>query len=474
MATHGTACRTCRRRGRKCDRTLPRCLSCEQRRVPCEGYITRWPGVAARGKLAGQSIPVYQGHSSNLEAGPPEATPSSPVMWNDMRSKTASDFNAVMDPRQPYRSSSSIMTLPPCAEDLMMDRLVRHYVNDFSNIFYLGKEQSSNPMFRYVLPLMNTVPPIRYAIAASTLCHVASRSSQPNLDQRSLQLRVQATHMLRQRLSYPGAAMDESIIATILMLAQVDMCSGECLEFETHIQAAIAIIRNLRQGQTSSRHYFEQRLIWLDIMACTTSVRPPFFTIEEIRTSLDRLSTAASREWCYDVFPCPVQLFEVLVDIVMLKKTTRMINVEQTIVEAQDLMGRLNEWTRNDDLRTPRRHTVQIWRLGIKAYLLRLFPSIGQSVQAIKAEAIQLSILVPPATPWSYSLLWPMFQVGLLLDCESAAEKAWITNRLAIAHEAVGCRHFTNALETLRSIWDNPPQMNSPIRNTHGGVVMLA
>lgn len=55
---HATACIGCRRRGRKCDRTLPTCLACEKRGVSCEGYVTKWPGVAARGKLAGKSIPV--------------------------------------------------------------------------------------------------------------------------------------------------------------------------------------------------------------------------------------------------------------------------------------------------------------------------------------------------------------------------------------------------------------------------------
>lgn len=55
---HATACIGCRRRGRKCDRTLPTCLACEKRGVSCDGYVTKWPGVAARGKLAGKSIPV--------------------------------------------------------------------------------------------------------------------------------------------------------------------------------------------------------------------------------------------------------------------------------------------------------------------------------------------------------------------------------------------------------------------------------
>lgn len=67
---HATACKGCRRRGRKCDRTLPACLSCQRRGVECEGYITRWLGVAARGKLAGKSIPVYDGSVKTTKPKP--------------------------------------------------------------------------------------------------------------------------------------------------------------------------------------------------------------------------------------------------------------------------------------------------------------------------------------------------------------------------------------------------------------------
>jgi hypothetical protein len=43
----GIACKTCRRRGRKCDRTLPKCMSCHQRGVECEGYTLRWINQSA-------------------------------------------------------------------------------------------------------------------------------------------------------------------------------------------------------------------------------------------------------------------------------------------------------------------------------------------------------------------------------------------------------------------------------------------
>lgn len=54
----GIACRTCRRRGRKCDRVLPTCMSCRLRGVECEGYAFRWITVndAARGTASAAPI----------------------------------------------------------------------------------------------------------------------------------------------------------------------------------------------------------------------------------------------------------------------------------------------------------------------------------------------------------------------------------------------------------------------------------
>lgn len=57
----GRACKTCRRRGRGCDRRLPTCNTCETNGLVCEGYLLQWPGLASRGKFVGKSIPVSSG-----------------------------------------------------------------------------------------------------------------------------------------------------------------------------------------------------------------------------------------------------------------------------------------------------------------------------------------------------------------------------------------------------------------------------
>lgn len=249
MALHPTACRGCRRRGRKCDRTLPSCVSCTRRGVPCEGYITRWPGVAARGKLAGKSIPV---HNSLTAAAPTTASrdkrarpfPSKPTELgcapfagpskqkdgimegdeDDAPSTTTSRGSGEnVTESDIERLANHCMASPPLIIHHPVYQAWHLDVEDLSSIFYLGSGLGQNPMFRYVLPLRDTVPAIRYALAASASCHMAARTSDDALEQTSLYLRVRATQFLRNRLKEPTLATDQATMASILMLAQVDV-----------------------------------------------------------------------------------------------------------------------------------------------------------------------------------------------------------------------------------------------------------
>jgi hypothetical protein len=87
-------------------------------------------------------------------------------------------------------------------------------------------------MFCYVLPLVDSVPPLRYALAASASCHIAARNADKALERKSLFLRVQATGLLRERLRSSDLKTDPTILASILMLAQLDVRfirPGACL-----------------------------------------------------------------------------------------------------------------------------------------------------------------------------------------------------------------------------------------------------
>lgn len=287
---HGTACKGCRRRGRKCDRTLPTCLSCEHRGVACEGYITRWPGVAARGKLAGKSIPISDSLVVISKASPTRARQrhahSTLAGSSDSKHNTSSNLSrqpsgSRLVSHDPLYHSSSLVNILSSAGNDDMDKLIKHcmltpahlslgfgifttdfeiYVDieDLSTIFYLGNGPSDNPMFRYILPLIDSVPPIRYAIAASASCHLAARTSDKVLEQKSLHLRVRATHSLRQILQDPGVATEQTILASILMLAQLDvkctrlnvLLTGICLTGYRCVPETVSSLRRTLKPQS--------------------------------------------------------------------------------------------------------------------------------------------------------------------------------------------------------------------------------
>ncbi|OBS28440.1 hypothetical protein FPOA_02378 [Fusarium poae] len=452
VSYHGTACIGCRRRGRKCDRKLPTCLSCEKRGVQCEGYVTKWPGVAARGKLAGKSIPVVD----------------SSVVITGIQSKARQ--------RQLKRDASTTPITPPIFKSVPseeVDKFVQYYIADLSSIFYLGNGPSENPMFHYVLPLIDSVPPIRFALAGSASCHIAARTSDESLERKSLRLRLHATHLLREMLQNPNTATDQTILASILMLAQLDMCSGDCVEFETHLKAAVAVIRNPGYDGSANKYYFEQRLAWLDVMSSTTTDRPPNLSMAELKTIISRFSGNSQRQWSYDVFPCPIDLFEIIIEITFLYKTPH-IDLTQVTLQIEDLESRLHDW-KCPTMSGPRKHMVEVWRLGILAYLCRLFPKVNHDVEKelLAEQVLGLAEGISPASSWSYALLWPTFQVAVTLGDNAQKEKDQIRSRLGIALETIGCRHHSNALNTLEVVWARSKDFDPFTISITGQTIML-
>ncbi|RBR09629.1 uncharacterized protein FIESC28_09741 [Fusarium coffeatum] len=290
-------------------------------------------------------------------------------------------------------------------------------IADLSSIFYLGSGPSENPMFHYVLPLISTIPPIRFALAGSASCHVAARTSDEALERKSLRLRVHATCLLREMLENPGSVNDQSVLASILMLAQLD--------------------------------------------------RPPNLIIAEVKRIISRLSSNGQRQWSYDVFPCPIDLFEIITEVVFLFKSLP----EESKLQIKDLETRLNEW--KPPLMTgARKHMVEIWKLGIKAYLHRLFPDT-ESKESLSDQVLGLAEVIPPASSWSYALLWPIFQVAVTWGDGDVKEKNMIRHRLSIALETIGCRHHSNALEVLEVVWAKREEFDRFSISIPGRTIML-
>jgi len=95
-------CFACSKRGAQCDRRRPYCSQCLELGRECSGYkttLTWGVGVASRGKLRGQKLPVMDEAASESSAKPPKAQKSTPS-----RSQT-----------QAQSSKQSFPTTPPAA-----------------------------------------------------------------------------------------------------------------------------------------------------------------------------------------------------------------------------------------------------------------------------------------------------------------------------------------------------------------------
>lgn len=94
---------------------------------------------------------------------------------------------------------------------------------DISTAFYLGYGPAETPYTHYILPMAKNVPCIRYAVAATASCHMGNKLQDKKLKMQSLQLRLEATEALRQQLRNDVEATDISLIACMVLLAQLDV-----------------------------------------------------------------------------------------------------------------------------------------------------------------------------------------------------------------------------------------------------------
>lgn len=204
-------------------------------------------------------------------------------------------------------------------------------------------------------------------------------------------------------------------------------------------------------------------------MGATTSPRMPHWSPEDIKATLNQFRTPSGRrEWGFDVFFCPIDLFEYIADIAVLHKLqpdSRHI-CGDAIQKAILLGNAIKSWDASTDS-GPRRHMVEVWRLGILLYLIRLFrlPNDIFNTQNLTDGIFHHAQAIPSKTSWSYSTSWPLFQAGLLLPREYSQTKSWLRNELYINFRNLGCFHQKLAVEALEQVWRSGKDRSYDISN---------
>lgn len=122
----GIACKTCRRRGRKCDRTLPTCINCSLRGAECEGYVLRWVNAAVERESLPNQTPEAPNYETNVFLTP-VLRPPSKVKTTKAR-KVANSAHSPRQTRSASNTESQICQhVPPSSRPVVQDTTSRGF-----------------------------------------------------------------------------------------------------------------------------------------------------------------------------------------------------------------------------------------------------------------------------------------------------------------------------------------------------------
>lgn len=524
---NGTACKTCRRRGRKCTRELPKCQSCLNKGIECEGYTLRWAGLASRGRLAGKTTleePESSPTTSSLgQTSPTTSTSSSPTVIETQLITTQSFVNNSLDnpPENIIRETVHALLTPgglvedtdqdfdvgfPTNEQNVGDEVDESYQDhrvlqsstdmtlyqnplEFCTIpselkFILNyhllevaprlcvdNASVRNPYSQYIFPLAVQRPPLLYACAALAACHFSVRLSNPKYLIDSLKFRGKAMRRLQECLWSEQSAKDEGNLSSVLMLTLTDMCLGGPSNFDAHFKAAKSLI-DLRGPEKTRDSFVEQYIAWLDIMSAASNNRTPLFTSEDVSKL-----TGPTQTWSHDVFPCPPDQFSVISEIVKLYKSqddpTQPSPV--TLSTAEAYKAQLLVQPMHTERGEPWLHLTEAYRHAIALYIIRLFncSTDEDEVAWLTQSVFYHAKSTPPLTGWSDQLLWPLFHAGL--EVRDERRKEWLRERARVMQQSGGFGNVATAMAILEKVWasDNPPCYMNLLRENDSADIMF-
>lgn len=508
---HGAACKTCRRRGRKCTRELPKCSTCLTKGIECEGYALKWSGLASRGKLAGKSSmpaasddrsqrdrvvsldapvvtdedatevtprqtpaaddagllePLAQ-HTSTLDSHPGQSWPLS-VSALDSIDSAIIDVNATSS--APYEIESPAgeprnhdtwfltMTSPLVPHNIPFELkfLLDYHLFEVAPRLCIDNATMRNPYTQYILPLAVQDPALLYACAALAACHFSVRLMDPSFHVQSLRFKGKAMRRLQEQLWAEQNALDESKLATILMLTLTDLCLGGYSNFDAHFTAARKLI-DLRGSRKTPDAFVEQYIAWLDIMSAASTTRKPKFNSKDIS-----LLRGHSSEWSYDVFPCPPDQFEIVATLVELHRSLddpRDPSLE-VLTKVYDLKHKVLCLPMHTERGESWLHVTEAYRHAIVLYIVRLFDltSDEDEILWLTQSVFHHSKSTPASTGWADNILWPLFHAGL--EFRDERRKQWLRERAGLMQRSGGFRNVDTVMTTLERVWASEERLD--------------
>lgn len=162
------------------------------------------------------------------------------------------------------------------------------------------------------------------------------------------------------------------------------------------------------------------------------------------------------------MFPCPVEHFETIHEIVDLYKSQPDPNHPSAEVLEKVAYYKNLVLTRPMHLERGEYwlHLTEAYRSAIVLYLLRLFHT-GNDVDEIAwltGSVFFHAKATVPLTGWADQMLWPLFHAALEIRDES--RKNWLRERSKTMQFSGGFRNVESAMEILERVWQGTSPRN--------------
>lgn len=495
-------CKTCNRRRIRCDRSLPTCQKCGIRQLDCPGYDLKlkWDqGVASRGRLAGKALPIFEReevpHASrsrrnvkeNDDVWGPLVVPEIKYEIVDPRGNAFDDLD-----RESTVERVQFVSLPTFRLDIPttlsmhpelqkqgMNELVHHYDHNLAATL-VWVDSCNNPWRNVILPLAYEEPLLLFSVLALAAEHRSKRAPDDSLQRIKLQtdacrfrdksLKLLANHLKQEMQGrydghYEGkddlskTTSTKTILATMLMLCQLEMVHSESLVWKIHLQASHTMIQSwlltpsrFDMGDADNKFLIKETFT-INVFAASSS-----FTDDEEALAFED----ADEHTLFSGFMTAIHEItrherriasgkaKVLPELPLLEQ-----RLDHARTSTQQLAASYDK-LQPKAIRLNFDRVVDIYHHAgiVYAYQALAAPEIAR--QAIDPQLdllLEALHLLPASGLFAQDLAWPLFIAST--ECrDRKTEQQWLQQKMEDSAEATGFESCYQAWEFLQKWWD--------------------
>ncbi|KAJ6442607.1 fungal transcriptional regulatory protein [Purpureocillium lavendulum] len=501
---HGSkGCSTCTKRRIRCDLTQPTCKKCEKKGLTCPGYgpRLRWAGgVAVRGKLKGQNVPLpglvagrspepdsdeTEASSARRGSAPASGSGSGPGPGSASATSRASASRSSVPSTAPNSNSNTTTTtttsdaviVSPASLDNTLRKSAREFIEYYDkNIagLMVWFDSENNDYRSRVLPRAANTPGLRLAVAAISAHHggltfdhetprfsEAARDACLNLIQEHVRDMTGRLTGGSELTSQSDIADAEWMLAAILMISTYEMANAQTGAAESHRMAARTIANVFGHNAQCCTRVFDflrNQLAVLDVMSTSTSfdladventVLPPPSMANGLFVqylTLVHQVTLVSRRRMYAVGDAATLAAELTPSAIR----SRFEQARGTTLLAAGRLEMQPSAVGRDFIRL-----VDIYHHAGVIYAYRCLGLVA--LEHIDREASMVKLFeqfaaLEDATLCAQNLPWPAFVAGT--ECHGdPLRQDTIATLFETITEATGFTHFRDVLKFLRIFW---------------------